>query len=204
AKSIKHHKCGSSSLALSPSHDPSPYTADSDLPLFSRSSRRHSEPASSGPCADEKDTVCYGDRGSDTAGSDRVTGRGEKKEAPRSSSSQWQSAVHLRPRCGSRSHTSGWTRGPFFPVPQPPHPPPHGDRLHGNSLHACNGTGQQQHVWSEAVPNPISARRCQPPCEPDFVPRGVRLSLFKSRLFLFLQRSLTSAPGRGHGRVIAD
>ncbi|XP_042291024.1 POU domain, class 2, transcription factor 2 isoform X4 [Thunnus maccoyii] len=125
--------------------------------------------------------------------------------------SQQQSAVHLQPRGGSGSHTSGRTWGsrgpsfpPPFPLPQPSHPPPHGYRLHGNSLHACNGTGQQQRVRPETILLPISAPRRQRPHEPNFVPRGVRISLFKSRLFLFLQRSLATTPGRGHGRVIPD
>lgn len=128
--------------------------------------------------------------------------------------SQQRSAVHLQPRGGGGSHASGWTWGshcprlpPPLPLPQPTHPPPHGDRLHGDHLHAHHGTGQQQQRWRvrpAAVLLPVSAARCQRPHEPDLVPWGVRFSLFKSRLFLFLQRSLAAAPGRGHGRVIPD
>ncbi|KAF3834223.1 hypothetical protein F7725_025427 [Dissostichus mawsoni] len=54
------------------------------------------------------------------------------------------------------------------------------------------------------LPSPSPPPWHQQPHEPHHVPRGVRFSVFKSRLFLFLQRSLTSAPGRGHGRVISD
>lgn len=48
--------------------------------LFSCSIGRHSEPASSGPCADEKDTVCYGNCSSGTVGSDRVLGLTEGRK----------------------------------------------------------------------------------------------------------------------------
>ncbi|TMS18456.1 POU domain, class 2, transcription factor 2 [Larimichthys crocea] len=113
---------------------------------------------------------------------------------------QW-SAAHLQPRGGGGSHASGRTRWcrfpPPIPLPQPPHPPPHGDLLHGDSLHTRHRTGQRPkgHLL------PISDLRRQQPHEPDLVPRGVRFSMFKSRLFLFLQRSLAAAPGRGHGRI---
>lgn len=129
--------------------------------------------------------------------------------ASSSSGSQQRSAAHLQPRWGS--HASGRTWGSRFPppvsLPQPPHPPPHGDRLHGD-LHNRHGNDQQQQqawwLWPKAPNFPISTRRDQQPHEPDFVPRGVRISLFKSSLFLFLQRSLAASPGRGHGRVIPD
>lgn len=131
---------------------------------------------------------------------------------PTSPGSQQWSAAHLQPRGGSRSHASGWARGsrcppfpPSVPLPQPPHPPPHGDRLHGDNLHACHGTGQRRWwVRPKACLLPVSSPRRQQPHEPDLVPRGVHISLFKPRLFLLLQWSLATTPGRGHGRVIAD
>lgn len=114
---------------------------------------------------------------------------------PTSPGSQQWSAAHLQPRGGSRSHASGWARvsccppfPPSVPLPQPPHPPPHGDRLHGDNLHACLGTGQRRWwVRPKARLLPVSPPRRQQPDEPDLVPRGVRISLFKPRLFLLLQ-----------------
>ncbi|TKS89083.1 hypothetical protein D9C73_022486 [Collichthys lucidus] len=92
---------------------------------------------------------------------------------------QW-SAAHLQPRGGGRSHASGRTRWCRFPppisLPQPPHPSPHGDRLHGDSLHTRHRTGQRP----EGHLLPISDLRRQQPHEPDLVPRGVRFPMFKS------------------------
>lgn len=116
--------------------------------------------------------------------------------ASTSAGSQRWPAVHLRPRGWTGSHASGWTRWSRCPtvpsslsVSQPPRPPPDGDRLCGDSLHACHGTGQQQQGWvcPEALLLPVSAQRHQQPHEPNVVPRGVRVPLFQSRLFLFLQ-----------------
>lgn len=133
---------------------------------------------------------------------------------PSSPGSQRWSAAHLEPRGGSESHASGRTWGsscprfsPPVPLPQPPHPPPHGDRFHGDSHHASHGTGkwrQQQWVRPEASVLPLSTPWRQWPHEPDLVPWGLGVSLLKPRLVLFLQWSLTAAPGRGHGRVIPD
>lgn len=133
---------------------------------------------------------------------------------PPSPGSQRWSAAHLEPRGGSESHASGRTWGsscprfsPPVPLPQPPHPPPHGDRFHGDSHHASHGTGkwrQQQWVRPEASVLPLSTPWRQWPHEPDLVPWGLGVSLLKPRLVLFLQWSLTAAPGRGHGRVIPD
>lgn len=130
-----------------------------------------------------------------------------------SSGSQRWAATHFQPWRWSRSHASRWTWGclcPLFPppfsLPQPTHSPPHGDRLYGNNIHNRHGTGQQQwwRVRPKALLFPVSFCWHQQPHEPNFVPRRVCVSLFKSRLFLFIQRSLAATTGRDHGRLIPD
>ncbi|XP_041823188.1 POU domain, class 2, transcription factor 2 isoform X2 [Melanotaenia boesemani] len=107
---------------------------------------------------------------------------------------QW-SAAHLRTRGDTGSHAPGrtWRSScPLLPsplsLPQSPWPPPHGDRLHGNNLHApCHGSGQQQQwVRPEALLLPVSIHRHRQPYEPNFMPRGVCIPMLKPRLFLFL------------------
>lgn len=125
---------------------------------------------------------------------------------PSACSQRW-SAAHVQPRRGTGSHVSGWTQGfccpPLpspVPLPQPPRPPPHGDQLRSDIICARHGIGQRQRwVWPKTLLLSVSAHRHQQPREPDVVPRGVRVPLFKPRLFLLLQRSFAAPSGGRHG-----